>query len=693
MRKKIFPSLFVLFLGLQFLAFNTPAYAYYSNMSASIVIGQSDFISNSANQGGSASASTLNLPTSAIKIGSKFLVSDFQNHRILIYNSVPIRNNPTADVVIGQQNFSGTSANQGGSAGANTLKFPSSLSTDGTKIFVTDEQNNRVLIFNQVPTSNNTSADVVIGQTSMTSASGGTTSSTVSFPFGIFYDSSSGKLVVSEYGSNRVLIFNSIPTSNGAIADVVVGQSNFTGNSINQGGSPSANTLNRPEHAIIANGKLIVSDSENNRILIWNSVPTSNNTSADVVIGQTNFNSNSANQGGSAAANTFNLAGPVAYDGKRLFIVDRSNNRTLIFNGVPTTNNASADVVIGQTNFTGNSVNQGNGSSNAQGQNGAFGVFLIDNSLYLGDTSNNRVLIFNNILSTPAMNINSPINLNNGNLRIQGNIQLGERPNYSMQKVTASINGQTEGNVTSLDGGRDNGPGSSLYEFSEDFNPTINFGDSNNFVVSFRAQSFNADEDKVFYFTPFSFDKINQISNTDTDPSFSFSVNSNFPNQMKNNITKYQIFVKKSSDPNSFWSKYVDNIPVDFDLVKLDPSNQQAFRYASSLANSDGNYETNNFLVNYSNFSSKITVKSKTPLTPGTYTVQIKAINIMNHEQQSNNLTLNISKRQIPQTNFVISTPTPTPQPKAEPTPVPVVSSPLPTATPKPKTCFLFWCW
>ncbi len=680
----------VVCIGLFFtsLIFNFPVYGYYTNMPASVVLGQPDFASNSTNQGGNATASTFNLPTFPIKIGSKFLVSDFQNHRILVYNNVPTTNNPVADVIIGQQNFSGTSINQGSSVGANTLKFPSSLATDGTKIFVTDEQNNRVLIFNQVPTSNNASADVVIGQTSMTTASGGTTQSTTNFPFGVFYDGDSGKLVITEYGNNRVLIFNSIPTSNGVSADVVVGQTNFVGNGINQGGSPAANTLNHPEYAIIANGKLIVSDSENNRILIWNSVPTSNNASADIVIGQTNFTSNSANQGGSATANTFNLAGPVTYDGKRLFIVDRNNNRLLIFNNVPTSNNASADIVIGQTNFTSNSANQGNGSSNSQGQNVAFGVFLTESSLYLGDTSNNRVLIFDNIFKYPQVNINTPIVSPNSSsfLRMTGRAAV-DGP-YQITSVQYSVNGsEMKGADTSaVDGNQ------SMKDFSFDFDPKANYYQGDGYTVRVRTFTNNtANLDNVFYFTPFTLNRL--INSTNTLPSFSFSVNKGRIQDLKDNLSNFRVLVKKDTDKE--YTTYIDNIPMDFGSVKDSLSNLQRTNSTNNTSTGTGVYEDTKILVNYSNLNTTFATKSKTPLSPGNYQVKIQAVDKAGRVEDSNIITTSILKRTIPvSTAFVIPAPfqTTIPAAKATPFPGPTVTT-IPTPTPSPKTCFLFWCW
>jgi len=45
----------------------------------------------------------------------------------------------------------------------------------------------------------------------------------------------------------------------------------------------------RPQGVWIQNGKLYVADTQNNRVLIYNSIPTANGAAADVVLGAPNF--------------------------------------------------------------------------------------------------------------------------------------------------------------------------------------------------------------------------------------------------------------------------------------------------------------------------------------------------------------------------------------------------------------------
>ena len=130
------------------------AFAYTTNMSASVEIGQPDFIHNSANQGGNVAANTLDLPEEVVLNGGKVITADRNNNRVLIYNSIPTLNNVSADVVIGQQNFTSKTANQGLSVAANTLNQPNGLSSKGSRLIIADTGNNRVLIYNSISTSN-----------------------------------------------------------------------------------------------------------------------------------------------------------------------------------------------------------------------------------------------------------------------------------------------------------------------------------------------------------------------------------------------------------------------------------------------------------------------------------------------------------------------------------------------------------
>ncbi|MBI2103928.1 hypothetical protein HYT59_02895, partial [Candidatus Woesebacteria bacterium] len=458
-RLAVFLLFFFIFSVFSFFSlFVPPASAYYTNMDADVVIGQPDFTSGSANQGGTAGASTINQPTGVAYDASskKLIVSDFNNHRILIYNQVPTSNNAPADVVIGQTNFTSTSANQGGGVNANTLSFPFHIAVVGGRLIVADGSNNRVLIYNSIPSSNNTSADVVVGQADFTSngqnQGQGTSSAaanTLRFPRGVYSDGT--KLFISDGGNSRVLIYNSIPTSNNVSADIVVGQPDFTSRAANQGGTAAANTLSNSDgDVIVINNKLVVADHVNHRVLIFNQIPTTNNVSADVVLGQVNFST--VDSTGTTGANSTRRPIDLVSDGTRLFIATNFSSRVIVHNSIPTVNTVAHDISIGQPNLTDNTQR-----TTANGMWGPVGLALAEKKLIVADNTNNRILIFNNIISTPIIGLYPfPESAGNGRLRMRGNVRLGEWGRYSLSnsKMEVSVNRGGYGAVSSLYGNR-----------------------------------------------------------------------------------------------------------------------------------------------------------------------------------------------------------------------------------------------
>jgi hypothetical protein len=256
-----------------------------------IVLGQADFTSTTANAGG-LSSSSLNGASDLTIVAGKLVVADTNNNRILIWNSIPTANNQAADVVVGQSNFTSNQQNRGATVAANTLDLPLGVATDGTKLFISDTYNYRVLIYNTVPASNGASANTVIGQANMTSRTSAVTQSNFNGADRLIVMGSS--LIVNEKVSNRIMIWNTVPTTNGVAADIVLGQSSFTGSSINAGGI-SASSLASQSDIFSDGSKIYVADTSNNRILYWNTVPTTSNQPADGVYGQSSFTSSSPN--------------------------------------------------------------------------------------------------------------------------------------------------------------------------------------------------------------------------------------------------------------------------------------------------------------------------------------------------------------------------------------------------------------
>ncbi len=322
--------------------------SYTSWQEADIIIGQADFVSNSTTTDqvtGPGSNSAAVSSKGILAVGSQGLDTWTPLGRVMIYNSMPTANGAAADVVIGKDNFTDnvTGCTQTRMYAVDGVTF----TPDGNKLIVSDSPNNRVLIWNTIPTVNGQPADVVIGQTDFTSSSSGVAANKLSYPTNILV-TPDGKLLISDLSNNRVLIFNSVPTTNGVAADVVIGQTNFTSNV----SACSATNLSGPWGISYSpDGYLFVSDANNNRVLVYYDVPTTNGVAADQVLGQTNFTSNST--GTNKKKFDANVGVTVSPEGK-IAVGEFWNHRVIIYNRLPKSNGAEADLVLGQPNFNEN---------------------------------------------------------------------------------------------------------------------------------------------------------------------------------------------------------------------------------------------------------------------------------------------------------------------------------------------------
>lgn len=377
---------------------------------ADVVIGQADFTGTSPNQGGVVDANTFSTPYSTTVHNDVFYAGDFNNHRILGFNSLPTVNNTPADFVLGQVDFT---SNVAGTS-VSTLKTPVSLAVNGGKMFLSDFQNHRVLMWDTVPTSGNTTPDRVLGQPDLNTAVSGCSNTSLYGPAAIW--SVGTKLIVSENSNNRVLIWNTLPTSNQQPADIVLGQQNFDncrGNDSDGDGitdTPNASTLYIPTGVWSDGLRLVVVDSANHRVLIWNTFPTTSSIAADVVLGQSDFSHNKPNDddqdnttdvSGLATART--LSNPILgvySNGIQLFVADSKNNRILVWNSFPTMSFTPADGVLGQNDFKQNKRNDDNQddtsetTATARTLFGPTGIIQYEGKLIVTDTNNHRNLIY-----------------------------------------------------------------------------------------------------------------------------------------------------------------------------------------------------------------------------------------------------------------------------------------------------------
>ena len=254
-------------------------------------------------------------------------------------------------------------------------------------VVVSDSGDNRVLIYNAA-FSTGESAHAVLGQADFTHADAALTASGMNGPAGIATDGL-GNIYVSDSVNNRVLQFKP-PFTNGMSASLVIGQPDF----VTGAGNTTQNGLTGPAGLAFDNsGNLWVVDLDNNRVLEYKP-PFANNMNASVVIGQADFTSSAFATSASGLTLPFSVGFDASGD---LWVTDGGNSRVLEFKP-PFVNGMAASLVIGQTDFTSFGTASPPTASSLSSPVGV--AFDSLGNLWVGDTSNNRVLEFQPTFAT-----------------------------------------------------------------------------------------------------------------------------------------------------------------------------------------------------------------------------------------------------------------------------------------------------
>lgn len=161
----------------------------------------------------------------------------------------------------------------------------------------------------------------------------------------------------------------------------------------------AGNPLLAPRGVWVVGEKLLVADTGQNRVFIWNQLPSQEEAEPDVVLGQPQVSSTQRNAGGEVGPDTLLYPSGIWSDGERLIIADAWNHRVLIWHRFPTQSGQPADVVVGQADFQSNQPNEkGIGATpTARSLNWPYGVVSDGTQLWVADTGNRRVLYFRTI--------------------------------------------------------------------------------------------------------------------------------------------------------------------------------------------------------------------------------------------------------------------------------------------------------
>jgi hypothetical protein len=142
--------------------------------------------------------------------------------------------------------------------------------------------------------------------------------------------------MVADTGNRRVLYFQNIPTTNFAPADNVIGQNSFTERDYD-----NANAIWPYSVKINSNGAMMIADTQYYRLLIWSHWKEALQKKPPVIVGQPDINSNGQNQFRlKPEANTLNWCYDACFYKEGIAVADTGNSRILIFDTIPVSNNS-----------------------------------------------------------------------------------------------------------------------------------------------------------------------------------------------------------------------------------------------------------------------------------------------------------------------------------------------------------------
>ncbi|MEW6320348.1 MAG: hypothetical protein AB1635_04595 [Acidobacteriota bacterium] len=319
-----------------------------------------------------------NHPAGVAVVEGHLVVADRNNNRVLIWDGIPASGAEAPSWALGQASFDTNAPGRG----LDGLNWPTAVATDGTRLYVADTYNDRVLVWRSLPRRSKQPADFAL-----------TSASDVSWPWGIW--TNGRQLAVSATSAGRVLLWTAIPEGD-VRPDFTLKPVNFgTPRTVESDGTRVLVSDHNARHASAQAGTFFwtrvptsttqapdffvasptapgpgtpgpaphgehIHDAEalpdgrllalfNRTLCIWNTFPRAAGDPCSVLIGS------NVSGGGALDIDAGDNSG-IAVSATRTFLSLNNGNRVLVWTGVPAASNAVPAFAIGSPDLTTNTL-------------------------------------------------------------------------------------------------------------------------------------------------------------------------------------------------------------------------------------------------------------------------------------------------------------------------------------------------
>ena len=390
-----------------------------------------------------------NHPSGIASDGVRFLVCDRFNNRILIWNNLPLNWDTPPDLVLGQVGFE-TNLQGNSKAG---LNFPGNVSlAPNGKIAVADTENDRILLWNQLPATNGQPADISLHLPDFTPPGA---SLPYSWPWGVWTDGA--RLIASATQGKALLFWNNWPQSDNQAPDftithpsfgtlrnistdgesfLAVGEHNsaipdLTNTAITYFWNSFPTATNQPYDWYLpewvkgvktADGKFIAGGIVD--VKIWNALPQSAAAPADLLLSNNWYNNGDGND--------------IVVAGGRLFVNNYNGNNVQVYDEIPDLPGQQPDWALGSPAVDYNTLNDLHYMQNP--------VLCSDGQHLIATSDFDRTLwIWNTVEPLAGQAPDVAINLKTSNLFVRGNAVFNQKLILAGQKNVAIWNGVPAG--------------------------------------------------------------------------------------------------------------------------------------------------------------------------------------------------------------------------------------------------------